>query len=264
MKNRMSGISLIELMIAMTLSAILMQGVIQLYLTIKQQFLYQQALSNIQQSIRVTHMLLGQWVRSDGSLGCLNIKHLPNLIQRRFDIQPPEPKHYGDVIWVREVNPLYHLKKTVRAGDTTFQIQEKIEIKKIKNKKTLSISDCMDAEIVELIHKSRFSEKMGTTLTVSKGIHGNYDLNTYIGWFESKIIYVAKTERKNKRGEPIFALYAKDIQQRVNEIVEGIVDLRVESLTSQSNEHGLRVHITVQDNEITSLKRTWTEEIWFR
>lgn len=261
MKYKMSGIGLIELMVAMTLSAILMQGVIQLYLTIKQQFLYQQALSNIQQSIRVTHMLLGQWLRSDGSLGCLNIKNLPQALGHQFELKPDLPKHRGDVIWVRQAYPLYHLKHPVYAGNRMLRIEQEI---KIHENKKMVVSDCINAEIICLKEDSRFSKKEGTTMLVKDGIRSHYDKNAYLGQFESKLIYAAKTKRKNKRGEPIFALYTKDIQEGVEEIVEGIVHLKVEELTNQSNHHGLRIDITVQDIEITSLKRTWVEEIWFR
>src|SRR5690606_24410268 len=108
-------------------------------------------------------------------------------------------------------------------------IQEKL---KVSENQFFVISNCRDAEIVQISDKSRFSKKTGTVLTVSKSLRGHYDLTAYIGWFESKLFYVAQTSRKNSRGEPIFALYSNDIREGVNEIVEGIVDLHVEPLTT--------------------------------
>ena len=142
-----------------------------------------------------------------------------------------------------------------------LQIGEEV---KIHENITMVISDCINAEIVCLKEDSRFSKNDGTTILLNDGIRSNYDIDAYLGKFESKFIYAAKTKRKNKRGEPVFALYAKDYHENAYEIVEGIVHLKVEELTNQSNHHGLRIDITVQDIEITSLKRTWVEEIWFR
>jgi type IV pilus assembly protein PilW len=66
------GLSLIELMIAMALGLVLMAGVIQMFLSSRQVFSTQQALSRVQESGRLAVEFIAEDIRMAGFMGCLN------------------------------------------------------------------------------------------------------------------------------------------------------------------------------------------------
>lgn len=68
--NKQKGLSLIELMIAITLGLILMTGVIQVFLSSKTVYSTQQALSRIQETGRLAIEFLARDIRMAGFMGC--------------------------------------------------------------------------------------------------------------------------------------------------------------------------------------------------
>lgn len=78
---RQAGLSLVELMIAITLSSLLMLGVVQVFLSSKATYTSNQALSAIQESGRFAIELLARDIRNTGYKGqCLSVpaNHLDN------------------------------------------------------------------------------------------------------------------------------------------------------------------------------------------
>lgn len=72
MHLRQRGLSLIELMIAITLGLILMTGVIQMFLSSQTVFHTQQAMSRIQENGRLGVEFIAKDIRMAGYMGCLN------------------------------------------------------------------------------------------------------------------------------------------------------------------------------------------------
>lgn len=68
--NKQKGLSLVELMIAITLGLILLTGVMQVFLSSKNVFSTQQALSRIQETGRLAIEFLSKDVRMAGYMGC--------------------------------------------------------------------------------------------------------------------------------------------------------------------------------------------------
>jgi type IV pilus assembly protein PilW len=67
---RQRGLSLIELMIAITLGLVLMTGVIQVFLSSKNVFSTQQAVSRIQETGRLAIEFISRDTRMAGYMGC--------------------------------------------------------------------------------------------------------------------------------------------------------------------------------------------------
>lgn len=74
MRLRQTGLSLIELMIAITLGLILMTGVVQVFVSSKTVFSTQQAMSRIQESGRLAIDFLARDIRMAGFYGCFRPK----------------------------------------------------------------------------------------------------------------------------------------------------------------------------------------------
>lgn len=66
------GLSLIELMIAITLGLILLTGVMQMFLSSRQVFSSQQAISRIQETGRLAMEFMGRDIRMAGYVGCMS------------------------------------------------------------------------------------------------------------------------------------------------------------------------------------------------
>lgn len=68
--HRQRGLSLVELMVAITIGIILLAGVLQIYLSSKQSYRVQEATSRLQENGRFAIELLGRDIRDAGNFGC--------------------------------------------------------------------------------------------------------------------------------------------------------------------------------------------------
>ena len=68
--NKQKGLSLVELMIAITLGLILMSGVVQVFMSSKTVYSTQQALSRVQETGRLAIEFLSKDIRMAGYMGC--------------------------------------------------------------------------------------------------------------------------------------------------------------------------------------------------
>ncbi|WP_308363764.1 MULTISPECIES: PilW family protein [unclassified Microbulbifer] len=70
--RKQRGVSLVELMVAITIGLILMTGVVQLFLSSRATFTTQQAISRVQETGRLAMEFLGQDIRMAGYMGCMS------------------------------------------------------------------------------------------------------------------------------------------------------------------------------------------------
>ena len=80
--RRQSGLTLVELMVAIALGLFLSWGAIKAFLTGKQNYTTQQALSRIQENARTAQELMGYDIRSSGSYGCASGKNVGTYTER--------------------------------------------------------------------------------------------------------------------------------------------------------------------------------------
>lgn len=69
--QRQSGFTLVELMVAMTLSVVLMAGVINIYISTKQTYNVQEGISRLQENARFAMDRINKEIAAAGYLGCL-------------------------------------------------------------------------------------------------------------------------------------------------------------------------------------------------
>ena len=79
-QRHQKGITLVELMIAMTLSLILIGGMIQIFSSTKRTFQVQQGLSNIQENARFTLDIIARDLRMAGFSGCSSDVRIANAL----------------------------------------------------------------------------------------------------------------------------------------------------------------------------------------
>ncbi|MGD8940279.1 MAG: prepilin-type N-terminal cleavage/methylation domain-containing protein, partial [Gammaproteobacteria bacterium] len=83
--KKQSGMTLIEIMIALTLGLVLTGGVIQLFLTSKQTFRMNQAMSAVQESGRFALDNISRDLRMAGFQGCADPGSVPTDSAVRFN-----------------------------------------------------------------------------------------------------------------------------------------------------------------------------------
>lgn len=72
MNSRQSGLTLVEIMVALTISLILMAGIIKIFQSSKQSYYIQQGLSRVQENARLFMDIMIKDISSAGYMGCLN------------------------------------------------------------------------------------------------------------------------------------------------------------------------------------------------
>ncbi len=77
------GFSLVELMIAMTLGLAIMGGIIALFLSNKQVYRTQEALSRVQESGRLAFEIMARDIRMAGNLGCPRTDRVANVLENQ-------------------------------------------------------------------------------------------------------------------------------------------------------------------------------------
>ncbi|WP_020207885.1 PilW family protein [Gilvimarinus chinensis] len=70
-RNKQTGLSLVELMIAITIGLVLMTGVVQMFISSKSVFTTQQGLSRLQETGRLAVEFISRDLRQSGFLGCM-------------------------------------------------------------------------------------------------------------------------------------------------------------------------------------------------
>lgn len=90
------GISLVELMVAMTLGLLLVLGVTQMLLGNKQSFLMQQQLASMQENARFILARMSRDIRQAGMFGCLDLQRLSASTRESLPAEFAEPISYSD------------------------------------------------------------------------------------------------------------------------------------------------------------------------
>ncbi len=120
---RQSGLSLIELMIALTLGSIVTVGVVQLFVANSQTYKLLQGQSRMQESARFAHEFIGRAVREAGYKGCYSTNRevsttlLPTNVPYEFDLRAGMQGFEGSALgWLPNITTV--LPRTVSGTDT--------------------------------------------------------------------------------------------------------------------------------------------------
>lgn len=231
--ERVSGISLIEIMIGLTLTLILTLTFIHAISIVNNVYVRHESLTRIQENARSIHTILQELYTRQDAIGCnrwgedISVVIHPNvnknvLAKKIEDLKLRRtPITESDVIWVNYTKKYKTLSEKPRWKPGTI----------------LVLSSCREAELFVLEEDQVFEEDFK---------------NKRLSKLHSIIFYVAKTDRKNEKGEPVYALYSTDLNGRTQERIEGVEKIKVEST---ANSVKIQFLLTAQ-----ALKQWWTWE----
>lgn len=279
MKSREQGYSLIELMIAISLSLFLSLGIINIFIFSKNIYQLTQNLNIIPTKARLAFHLLSHDIRMAGFIGCVRLNDVMTLNNHLSANTSLVVWHKGYTTAKLSLSKLAQYQKDSDAiliqflDPNTFPVNEAksrhivLTNKMVfRPKDTLLISDCQHAELINWnnIH-----------LTYS------YQKGSEIGFFNKIIYYIADTRRMNEMGQPIYALYRRNLNQssyKPTELIEGIKRMSIKlgmknndgtlyyknanEVKHWANARSVEIRLLLTDNN--QLQREWKQVIGLR
>lgn len=249
--RRHRGLTLVELMVAMTLSLVLMTGVVTLFQGTKVTRQLQDGMAVVQENGRYALHLLVRDIRGAGYTGCAGME--PTQISIIANNPPDgiavfdesevifgiDNATSGNAFGARVGTDILR----VRGGDDALvglvgntvsvgaSIQTGVARDMFEAGDLLLITDCETADLFRATGVS----KVGSTTTITHGSAQNssavlsksYDKDSFILGFKSNTYFVSDTGRTNRAGDPIFGLFREDYDGNVVELVDGIDDMQV-------------------------------------
>lgn len=220
--ERVSGSSLIEVMLSLTLALILALSFIQVIVIANNLYVKHESLTKIQENARSIHAILREYYTRKDAMGCnrwgndLNVFIQPGV---NLNVDKSKLRHLpildSDIISIDYVSE----KITQKFGTIVV------------------LSSCRQAKIFVLQEKDLLLAN---------------DETLGLGQYHSVILYVAKTDRTNEKGEPVYALYSTDLNGQTQERVEGVEKIKLEQGLESMK---LQFLLTA-----SSLKKWWTWE----
>jgi type IV pilus assembly protein PilW len=238
--NNVLGFSLIELMVALTLSLLILMSLSTIYLAASKNHLSEAALQNIQQNARIAFQLIQGAIRIAGNVGCA-------ALQDDFPVTTSEPYN------ITKNNRIHDYRGSeIKGGTDAFTVRyadavsglliEPMQLAniihmtgfpKIKAGDVLLISDCETAEMITVEQVSSSNDETQIIMT-DKNLTKVYKENAEVSVFEMNAFYIGKTDRKDSKGAPIYALYMKDKASHKTELVEGISEMQIRYVVLQN------------------------------
>lgn len=243
------GLSLVEMMIAITLGMILIAGVIQIFSSSKQTYRVQEAMGRLQENARFALDLLGHDLRMAGNLGCSSsvtpqnhVAALPdvgsgvrgferNMLPASVYGNPPvNPLTSGSIIAGTDAMSITFAENAlpiINAGGNTIYLNA-ADGKTFSDGDIAIISDCRNAEIFEINNVNNGQ------LTSATSLSNSYHSDAQIGTLYSAIYYIAKDTNTGLRNLYRRRLRAEQQQNggtKINVVsealVEGVEDMQI-------------------------------------
>lgn len=240
---RQCGLSLVEMMIAITLGMILIAGVIQIFSSSKQTYRVQEALGRLQENARFALDMLSHDVRMTGNLGCNSgitpKNHVAELPDFGSGIQGFEsgklPAKLYDTSSLELADVIANTDAVlIRSTEDSFAINNasKTSISLSKDNSRafntgdiVIISDCQNAEIIRLAAVDTRTGK----LTSKSDLTNKYRSDAQISSLHVAIYYIANDSDTKLRNLYRRRLRAENGAPAVESepLIEGIEDMQI-------------------------------------
>ena len=244
------GFSLVEIMVALSLSLLLLGAVLQIFISAKASYRMNSGLARLQETGRFATEILAGDIRMAGYQGCMTLDQItPNVIVKD---PPPALTLYDPANILRGENNLAsgNTLGAVVGSDTLSILRASPTAARLTGNMSadnaniqidgnpagfeagdiLMITDCADADIF-----AASSVSQGGTVTIAHANNVNttnrlskaYQSDARLMAFQSATYYVRDTNRDNEVGEPIYGLYMQPLEGAAVELVAGVEDMQV-------------------------------------
>jgi hypothetical protein len=205
----MNGMTMLELMIAVFLSVFILLSLMSLYFGVQKNILMNAALMNIQNNIRVTSQILRKAVLNAGLVISENPLH---------SYESPDMKTTTEAFTVRGANsdtvnvitPMKNLNEICVTNTSRFSVGDTLVIDDAKTYDTFIVKDIKNNFII-----------------TQDPLQKRYQKNAEVAAYFMDSYYIGKTNRFNRDGSKLYALYVEDIHGRKTELVEGVSNMKI-------------------------------------
>lgn len=253
------GMTLVEIMIAVTIGLILTAGVIQLFISNKVTYTLAEGQARIQENARFATAIISRDLRMAGYMGCGNSAmqgddtgtpqiYVNNLVRDpdpnvTFDLdatirgvenatsgEQPSIVPGSDTVTIRRASEQSaNLTGNMTARNANIQIDSNPAGWEAGD--VIFITDCQNADIFKATSVSSGAGKItiahANNVNIDNKLSREYDATAMVLSFIANTYYVADTGRTNKDGEAIHSLYYTDVNNDAVELIEGIGDMQV-------------------------------------
>ncbi len=230
--NNFLGFSLIELSIALLMSAVLLAGAIKLYISYQSSLQTQIALATIQNNQRIASYFLEKAIHMAGFTGCSH-RSLDNAFQGLKSTNtklPKEVKGNTDAFQVKFAEqPLFDVKKIKSLNALLINKNNTLEVGD-----EVVLTDCLVTQVLQIINI--YFQGDIEEIKFNKIINKNIELPSTLARLQEYIFYIAESEEKSKLGHRISMLEVKDIKQRNTELVDGVSNMKITYFSQKNSE----------------------------
>lgn len=206
LKKSISGLSLIELMIAISIASLISSVILTIYLSMQKSLTLQLALNNIQHNSQKAHHIFKYAIERSGYLSCSRINNMVSESQNELIVR------YVDY-------PGCSLLKQHHQSLLSVDLNQRFSSRDI-----LVISDCHHAEMLQV--KKVIHDRDKQVITTEQPLHYPYEQHAEIGRFVTAHFFVKPTNRFYKDGSPIYGLFIAN-RHRSEELLEGVQFMQV-------------------------------------
>lgn len=218
-----NGFTIIEFLIAMSLGTLLLSVLIFIYIDSEKKFDTQIKMGQVEEHARFTIEVLKEAIQKAGYIGCAQLTDdFPFITHDYFSLKKDKPVVIKD-------NAITLWKAKLKHANLTVPLQTKTELRVSLRPffvmdEVLLLSDCKHAELL----KVRSIAKTATTqiITTEKPLIYDYDVDAELSALEIMTFFIEETDRLSSNKKPIWALYLKNINNHVEELVEEIQALQ--------------------------------------
>jgi len=230
MLARQHGVSIIEMMIAMTLSLLVGLSAFAFYFQLKANYAFQQGLNRILQNAQIIHFAFKNAIAGVGSLGCLAVDFaIPIYGQDRLPIPIQADtmvREQYNRLMVQQAQSSAH-KLVMNMFTERAPITVERGISGITSGDIAVISDCEQADIFTVSSVST-SGQSRTIYHTQQPLSKAYAESAEVSVWNVNEYYIDESHYKNKQGKITKGLFVHNLLTgRSEEIVQGVEDWRL-------------------------------------
>lgn len=277
LRSRQRGLSLVEIMVGMTVGLILMAGIIQIFVSSKQGYRIQTALSRLQENGRFAINFISRDIRSAGFFGCAGnttrlVNTLNNANQYTWDFStalqgfeatgndtwvPALDSSITDPLGGRDIITLRHALGGLAAVESPFMSNTSAALhintgNGLSQGDIVMVSDCVNSAIFQITNNN---PDTSGTLVHNTGVNdpppGNATKDLEKKYTDkATIIRVTTTTyyiRADSGDRP--SLYRKEGADDPQELIEGVEDMQI--LYGEDTDGNREVNFYATANKVT-------------
>jgi len=263
MAYKQVGISLIELLVTITLSSLVLIGLINVYAAVKTLYREQNVVAVWQENLRLVNNILLTNISGAGFAGCRKLREL-----KLIDHSPFAFSSINSVIGFSAAHLPSYLQGIVKRDTDVIQIQKadknvtfalapvvrgstKIQVNKnpaTKFNNWLLLADCVNAELFQTKNWS------GNIISSATSFAENYQAKvSTVGRFEEIAFFIGDTGRIDEKGRTINALYEIINRGNKRELVPEIDAMHIEYGVTDPSGKGFERYYSTEAMQLSGI-----------